>query len=133
MRILVELPHGEIEQLNALSRRRKLSRTELVRQAVCSFLALNRPGLEDSFGLWKGRGLDGVQYQESLRRGMVGMGGTGNSVVPASPALRPSAQRVRLRRGCFMARVNACPSGVWGKGIGAVLMLCQGSTARLKI
>jgi hypothetical protein len=62
------LPDGKIEQLNALSRRRKLSRAELVRQAVCSFLALNKPGLEDSFGLWKGRDPDGVQYQESLRR-----------------------------------------------------------------
>ena len=37
-------------------------------QAVAGFLAENRAGLEDSFGIWKKRGVDGVEYQEKLRR-----------------------------------------------------------------
>jgi hypothetical protein len=51
-----------------LSRSRKVSRAELIRQAVAGFLAENRTGLEDSFGIWKKRGVDGVEYQEKLRR-----------------------------------------------------------------
>ena len=67
MRTLVDIPEGELEELNALSRSRKLSRAELIRQAVAGFLAQNKAGLEGSFGLWKNRGLDGVEYQEKLR------------------------------------------------------------------
>jgi metal-responsive CopG/Arc/MetJ family transcriptional regulator len=67
MRTLVDIPEGELEELNALSRSRKMSRAELIRQAVSGFLAQNKAGLESSFGLWKSRGVDGVKYQEKLR------------------------------------------------------------------
>ena len=67
MRTLVDLPEGELERLNVLSRTRKVSRAELIRQAVSGFLAQNKAGLEDSFGLWRQRGVDGVEYQERLR------------------------------------------------------------------
>jgi hypothetical protein len=68
MRTLVDIPEDELEELNLLSRSRKVSRAELIRQAVAGFLAENRAGLEDSFGIWKKRGVDGVKYQEKLRR-----------------------------------------------------------------
>jgi metal-responsive CopG/Arc/MetJ family transcriptional regulator len=67
MRILVDLPERELKQLTALSRSRKTSRAELIRQAVAGYLAQNRAGMEDSFGLWKDRGVDGLKYQEKLR------------------------------------------------------------------
>jgi metal-responsive CopG/Arc/MetJ family transcriptional regulator len=67
MRTLVDLPQRELEQLTALSRSRKTSRAELIRQAVAGYLAQNKAGVEDSFGLWKDRGVDGLAYQESLR------------------------------------------------------------------
>ena len=67
MRTLVDLPERELEQLTALSRARKTSRAELIRQAVAGYLAQNRAGIEDSFGLWKDRGEDGVAYQERMR------------------------------------------------------------------
>jgi hypothetical protein len=67
MRTLVDLPERELEQLTALSRSRKTSRAELIRQAVTGYLAQNRAGIEDSFGLWKGRDEDGRAYQERLR------------------------------------------------------------------
>jgi len=68
MRTLVDIPEAELEELNALSRSRKMSRAELIRQAVAGFLAQNKAGLENSAGLWKGRRVDGVKYQEELRR-----------------------------------------------------------------
>ena len=67
MRTLVDIPEDELEELNLLSRSRKVSRAELIRQAVAGFLAENRAGLEDSFGMWSKRGVDGVEYQEKLR------------------------------------------------------------------
>ena len=68
MRILVEIPEGELEQLKSLSRSRSVSRSELIRQAVAGFLEENKAGLKDSFGIWKGRAVDGVKYQQKLRR-----------------------------------------------------------------
>ena len=67
MRTLVDLPEGELEQLNVLSRARKVSRAELIRQAVAGYLEQNRTGLDESFGLWKKKTVDGVEYQERLR------------------------------------------------------------------
>jgi metal-responsive CopG/Arc/MetJ family transcriptional regulator len=67
MRTLVDIPEDELEELNVLSRTRKVSRAELIRQAVAGFLAENKAGLEDSFGIWKHKGMDGVAYQEKLR------------------------------------------------------------------
>jgi hypothetical protein len=67
MRTLVDLPERELAQLTALSRSKKTSRAELIRQAVTGYLAQNRAGIEDSFGLWKSRGVDGLEYQEKLR------------------------------------------------------------------
>jgi metal-responsive CopG/Arc/MetJ family transcriptional regulator len=69
MRTLVDLPEAELEQLNALSRERRVSRAELIRRAVSGYLEQNGTGLEDSFGLWKKKGVDGVRYQERLRGG----------------------------------------------------------------
>jgi hypothetical protein len=68
MRTLVDIPEGELEQLTVLSRSRNVSRAELIRQAVSGFLSENKAGLESSFGLWKKRAVDGVKYQEQLRR-----------------------------------------------------------------
>jgi metal-responsive CopG/Arc/MetJ family transcriptional regulator len=68
MRTLVDLPERELEQLTALSRSRKTSRAELIRQAVAGYLAQNKAGMEDSFGLWKARREDGVTYQDRLRK-----------------------------------------------------------------
>ena len=67
MRTLVDIPEDELDELNLLSRSRKVSRAELIRQAIAGFLAENRTGLEDSFGMWSKRGVDGVAYQEKLR------------------------------------------------------------------
>jgi len=63
----VDLPEEELEQLNLLSKARRVSRAALIRQAVAGYLEQNKTGLEDSFGLWKKKPIDGVKYQERLR------------------------------------------------------------------
>ncbi|HEY6414438.1 MAG TPA: CopG family transcriptional regulator [Edaphobacter sp.] len=67
MRTLIDLPEGELERLNILSRARRVSRAELIRQAVAGYLEQNKVGLDDSAGLWKKKAVDGVEYQEQLR------------------------------------------------------------------
>jgi metal-responsive CopG/Arc/MetJ family transcriptional regulator len=67
MRTLVDIPEEELEQLNVLSKARRVSRAELIRQAVAGYLERNKVGLESSFGLWKEKAVDGVSYQERLR------------------------------------------------------------------
>ena len=68
MRTLVDIPNGELEALNALSKSRSVSRAELVRQAIKIFVEANRPApTRDGFGLWKGKGIDGLEFQRKIR------------------------------------------------------------------
>lgn len=70
MRTIIDLPDQQLEALGRISKRRKLSRAELIRQAVDRYLAEHAPELGAAFGLWKRAGArkDGVAYQRRLRR-----------------------------------------------------------------
>jgi hypothetical protein len=68
VRTLVDIPNGELEALNALSKSRSVSRAELVRQAIKAFLESNSPTPKiDGFGLWKGKNIDGLEFQRKIR------------------------------------------------------------------
>ena len=69
MRTIVELPEEQIEALRALASQTSLSRAELIRRAISEYLARQQTTASDeaAFGLWKGRGKDGLDYQETLR------------------------------------------------------------------
>ena len=78
MRTLIDIPEWQLKELEAICAARKLSRAEVVRQAVAAFIAQNRPSREAAFGLWKGQTdylpeepeplpEDGLAYQEKLR------------------------------------------------------------------
>ena len=69
MRTIIELPEKQIEALTRLSRSKKVSRAEIIRQAVDGYLQLNSPAMEDAFGAWRGKGKrrDGVALQRKLR------------------------------------------------------------------
>lgn len=70
MRTIIDLPDRQIEALERISRSRKLSRAELIRQAVDRYLADHAPDAAAAFGLWKHAGAreDGVTFQRRLRR-----------------------------------------------------------------
>lgn len=65
-RILVDLPQPYVAELNAMAQAQKLPRAELIRRAVASYVEQHRSA-GDVFGIWKQRGVDGVQYQEDMR------------------------------------------------------------------
>lgn len=66
-RILVDLPQPCVEELNAIAAAEKLPRAEVIRRAVAAYVEQHRPSTADVFGIWKKRGIDGVQYQEDMR------------------------------------------------------------------
>jgi len=70
MRTIIDLPESQLEALGRISRRRRLSRAELIRQAVDRFLVEHAPDAQAAFGLWRKAGAreDGVAYQRRLRR-----------------------------------------------------------------
>jgi metal-responsive CopG/Arc/MetJ family transcriptional regulator len=69
MRTLVDLGDTQIQALDELSKREKRSRAALIRQAIDDYLA-KRLGKPDgnAFGLWGKRKMDGLVYQEKVRR-----------------------------------------------------------------
>jgi metal-responsive CopG/Arc/MetJ family transcriptional regulator len=68
-RTLVGFTEGDLEALDALSEAKHVSRAELIRQAVSSYLEKYKPAdaAEEAFGLWKTRKIDGLAYQTKLR------------------------------------------------------------------
>jgi metal-responsive CopG/Arc/MetJ family transcriptional regulator len=69
MRTLVDLGDTQIQALDELSKKEKRSRAALIRQAIDDYLAKQRGKQEgDAFGLWGKRIVDGLAYQEKVRR-----------------------------------------------------------------
>lgn len=68
MRTIIELPEAQIKALTALCEREQVSRAALIREAVAEYLSARATSVPDqAFGLWRGRGEDGLSYQERLR------------------------------------------------------------------
>lgn len=69
VRTLVDLGDTQIQALDELSRREKRSRAALIRQAIDDYLARrHRQDEGEAFGLWGQRKVDGLNYQEKVRR-----------------------------------------------------------------
>ena len=67
MRTLVDIPEGQIAELIRISKAEKVSRAEIIRQAVAAFIEMKKPDTVEAFGLWKKHEADGLTYQEQLR------------------------------------------------------------------
>ena len=67
MRTLVDIPDRQLKDLTAICKVEKVSRAEVIRQAISSYLEKKKPGGVDAFGLWKSRKVDGLAYQEQAR------------------------------------------------------------------
>ena len=69
MRTLVDVGDAQLQELDALSKEEKRSRAELIREAIEDYLARRRRRHEgEAFGLWGTRKIDGLVYQEKVRR-----------------------------------------------------------------
>lgn len=69
MRTLIQIPDEQVQELATLCEEKKISRAEAVRQAIRVYLAENRSSkaMAAGFGLWAGRGIDGLKYEQDMR------------------------------------------------------------------
>jgi|GEM_PF-404325 len=69
MRTIVEIPEEKIQVLDKLSKKENVSRAELIRRAIESYLQVSSDKDMDShFGSWKRKPLDSVKWQRDLRK-----------------------------------------------------------------
>jgi metal-responsive CopG/Arc/MetJ family transcriptional regulator len=69
MRTIVDLPEEQLRALAEICEQEKISRAEAVRRAVAAYASRHAAGHADqAFGLWRGRGVDGLSYERRLRR-----------------------------------------------------------------
>jgi metal-responsive CopG/Arc/MetJ family transcriptional regulator len=69
MRALIDMTDAQVEALDAIARRERQSRAALIRAAIDGYLDRHhREQVEDGFGLWGQRKVDGLAYQEKARR-----------------------------------------------------------------
>ncbi|WP_420962938.1 ribbon-helix-helix domain-containing protein [Brucella sp. IR073] len=69
MRALIDMTDAQVEALDALAKREHQSRAALIRAAIDDYLARHRrEQVEDGFGLWGERKVDGMAYQEKVRQ-----------------------------------------------------------------
>ena len=68
-RTLVGFSDQDIQALDALSDARRVSRAELIRQAVTQYLEKFKTDAPsaDAFGLWADKKIDGLAYQQRVR------------------------------------------------------------------
>jgi len=68
MRTIVDLPAEQIRALDEICEREAISRAEAVRRAVARYVAEESAGdADDAFGLWHGRSIDALAYEDELR------------------------------------------------------------------
>jgi len=69
MRALIDMNDAQVEALDAIAKRERQSRAALIRAAIDDYLDRHhRAQVEDGFGLWGQRKVDGLAYQEEARR-----------------------------------------------------------------
>ena len=69
MRTLVDIPDEQIDDLAVICKAKKVSRAELIRQAISVYIGTNKLAPTDAFGLWRTNhpAVDGLAYQEQAR------------------------------------------------------------------
>ena len=68
LRILVDVPETDLALLDEVSRKRAISRAELIRRAIAVSLTPYRKKMNHAaFGAWAQLSEDGLAYQERIR------------------------------------------------------------------
>lgn len=69
MRALIDMNDAQVKALDTLAKRVHQSRAALIRAAIDDYLNRHyREQVEDGFGLWGKRKMDGLAYQEKVRQ-----------------------------------------------------------------
>ena len=68
MRTIIDIPDEQAAPLAEVCQRIKISRREAVRRGIALFLQQHTGNVDAAYGLWKGRNIDGIEYQQALRK-----------------------------------------------------------------
>nr|WP_285847349.1 ribbon-helix-helix protein, CopG family [Cupriavidus pauculus] len=67
-RILVDLPDAQVEELAVIVEAEHRPRAAVIRDAIEAYISQHKRAMgSDVFGLWKGKQIDGLAYQQKLR------------------------------------------------------------------
>lgn len=67
-RILIDLPDAQVEELAVIVEAEHRPRAAVIRDAIEAYLSQRKRAIgADVFGLWKGKQVDGLAYQQELR------------------------------------------------------------------
>jgi len=67
-RITLDLSDTQFKELTALAEREQRSQAAIVREAIEAYLVQHRQApSRNVFGLWQGRGVEGLRYQQASR------------------------------------------------------------------
>ena len=67
MRTLIDIPDHQAASLKTICSAKKLSRAEVIRQALAAFIETNKAAPDQAFGLWGAGKDDGLAYQKRVR------------------------------------------------------------------
>ena len=67
VRILIDIPERQVEDLAAICAARKLPRREVIRQGITAWIAAQKPPATEAFGLWGDKTIDGLKYHKKIR------------------------------------------------------------------
>ncbi|MEK1889147.1 MAG: ribbon-helix-helix protein, CopG family [Phyllobacterium sp.] len=68
MRALVNIDELQLRELDRLAKKERKSRAALIRKAIDDLIEKqSAERIDDAFGLWGERKIDGLAYQESVR------------------------------------------------------------------
>ena len=69
MRALVDMSDAQVVALDSLAKEKRQSRAALIRAAIDDYLDRHRrEHLADGFGLWGQNAIDGLAYEDKVRR-----------------------------------------------------------------
>lgn len=69
MRTIIDIPNSLVKSLDRIGAANNHSRAALIREAISDFLRTKSLSqAESAFGLWKHRKMDGLHYQNDLRK-----------------------------------------------------------------
>ncbi len=68
VRTIIDLPEDQLRTLKEICAREKVSRAEVIRGAVASYIREKQAGKgQNAFGLWKKKKINALKYEGKLR------------------------------------------------------------------
>ncbi len=70
MRTIVDIPDTQVKILDQVSKKKKVSRAKIIRQAVTNYISNyvnSKKSYDSAFGIWREKKLDSLEYQQKLR------------------------------------------------------------------